>query len=86
MFIFQIRKTEHVSVWAVAWPVGLKWEGPTCSNGHATAWRTSFAPQRYYNVLHKHCMRAVYNQDYNKIFFINIFCMILLCLEGGHLR
>lgn len=41
-----IRKTEKVSVFAVAFAGGLKFEGPVCSNGKAISWHSASESSR----------------------------------------
>ena len=43
----QMRKTEGVSVFPVAFSGGLAVEGPVCEDGKAVKWIASYAPQRY---------------------------------------
>ena len=47
VFHMQIRQTQNVSVFKVAFSSRLKFEGPKCVNGRAVSWHTSWLPERY---------------------------------------
>ena len=44
--VAQMRKTERVSVFPVAFSGGLSIEGPVCENGKVVKWVVSYAPKR----------------------------------------
>ena len=50
VIIFQMRYTNKVSIWPVAFAGGLLAEGPKCKSGRVTGFHTSWAPNRKFPV------------------------------------